>query len=99
MNTVADTFALVVEETIIDMLQESGAMSEEGDNIIDNLEKLGGRIRRFAQAGEQAEFVVLFMGDKIQKIMYIWVSGEDIMNVPMTEHELERVLNSGSKES
>jgi len=93
-----NAYSLVVEETIIDMLQDSGATQMDGDDIMVNLRELGGKIMRYPIKDQKAEFVALFMGDKIEKVMYIWLDGENVMNVPMNAEELERAMNNGSKE-
>lgn len=94
-----DTYALVVEETIVEMLQESGATELDGDDIMVNLRELGGYIRRDQITGEKAEFITLFMGGEISKVMYVWEEQGEVKNAEMTKDELERVMGNGIKTS
>lgn len=94
-----DTYGVVIEEVIVDMLQESGATEMDGDDIMVNLRELGGHIVRYQVPEQKAEFVALFMKDTIEKVMYVWEEDGEVRNVPMNKEELERVTQNGVKES
>lgn len=94
-----DTYAVVIEEVIVDMLQESGATEMDGDDIMVNLRELGGHVTRYQVPDQKAEFIALFMGGEISKVMYVWEEDGEVRNVPMNKEELERVTQNGVKTS
>lgn len=84
-----DAYKIVVEEVVVDLIRESGAMELKGDDLMGNLEKVGGYIRRNITELNQSEFVVLFMNDKIEKVVYVWREDDEIRHVQMTPEEVK----------
>lgn len=81
-------FRWEVEEVIVNLLTETGAMELDGDNILENAMSLGYRIVR-KKVGKREELITL-LKNETEIIKTIWVKQErgHILKVEMTKEEM-----------
>lgn len=81
-------FRWEVEEVVVNLLMETGAVELEGDNILENAATLGYRIVR-KKVGKREELVTLLKNEE-EIIKTVWVKQENghILKMEMTKEEM-----------
>lgn len=80
-------FRWEVEEVIVNMLQGTGALELEGDDILANAEALGYRIVR-KKVSKREEFVTLLKNEEIVKTVWVKQQKGHILKNEMTREEM-----------
>lgn len=82
---------IAVEEIIVNLLTETGAMDLEGDDIVENAKSLGYRIVRKVLSTKE-EFVTLLKHEVIMKTVFVAHIGDEIHKIEMDATEMINIL-------
>lgn len=97
---VKQAYAVTVEQVIVELLQISGATSVPGDNIMNNLQELGGKIIRHVAEMWEHEIITLEVNGEITHVGQVIVQGDEVIHIINTKDEFEKGLKeNGTKKS